>query len=181
MKVGLIGENPNDTIGVAQLLLQCHPHYYVPVLKRRTGGQLDNVKFTKLFEIELKTGQFDLLIFVRDLDGFENDAPKMQARQKWFNNHKVLFNGESLYLLNIQTLEAIFFSDIESLNKIFKLKLKFKNPLQIDNPKKELIRLTSEKYKESRSADYMARLDYATVLKNYPPWKVLDDYFKKNR
>jgi len=178
MRVGLIGENPNDTESIANLLSLKYNHQYISVLKRRKGGQLDNAKFTALLEIELKNNNFDLLIFIRDLDGFENEADKVKVREKWFATNKLHFKKDSLFLLNIHALESIFFSDVISLNKIFNLKLSFSNPLSINNPKKELIRVTAERYKENRAADYISKLDYNAVLKNYKPLKDIDNYLK---
>jgi len=176
MRIGLIGENPNDTESIANLLRLKYNHQYISVLKRRKGGQLDNNKFTSLLEIELRNNNFDLLIFVRDLDGFENEPDKVAVREKWFTINKAHFQKDSLFLLNIQTLEAIFFSDIVSLNKVFNLKVSFKNPITISNPKKELMKITSDRYKENRAADYISKLNYDSVLKNYKPLKEIDDY-----
>lgn len=179
MKIGLIGENPNDTDAIAALLKKQHKHDYIAVLKRRTGDQLENDKFSKLLQTELKTTKYDALIFVRDLDGFESDEAKLRARGDWFNRNKALFGGESVFFLNIHELESIFFSDVDSLNKIFKIKLKFRNPLFISKPKEELKKLTSAKYHENRAAEYMVQLDYATVLSKYKPLKEIDDFLNQ--
>jgi hypothetical protein len=179
MKVGLIGENPNDTDAIAVLLRKRHNHNYVSVLKRRKGGQLDNDKFTKLLKTELNADTYDVLIFVRDLDGFETEEDKVKKRQDWFDINSTSFGGKSLFLLNVHELEAIFFADVDSLNKLFGLKLKFKNPMFISNPKEELKKISSAKYNENRAAEYMVSLDYNAVLSNYKPLKEIHNYFKE--
>lgn len=179
MKVGLIGENPNDTDAIAILLRKQHKHDYISVLKRRTGGQLDNDKFTKLLKSELSRSNFDVLIFVRDLDGFASEEDKVRDRQNWFDKNSICFSGTSLLLLNIHELEAIFFADVDSLNKMFGLKLKFKNPLFMSKPKEELKKVTGAKYHENRAAEYIAKLDYTIVLDNYKPLQEIHNFFNQ--
>jgi len=177
MKIGLIGENPNDTTTVANLLKMKFNHQYVSVLKRRTGDQLENEKFTRLLKSELKTNKYDVLIFIRDLDGFEGAVEKVKARVGWFDKNSKLFNGDSFYLLNIHSLEAIFFADVEGLNNFYNLDVRFRNPLLIDNPKDTLKRLTADKYHENKAAELMSKLNYDTVLKNYKPLEEIHNYF----
>jgi hypothetical protein len=177
MRVGLIGENPNDTDTIANLLKMQFNHQYISVLKRRKGNQLDNIKFSKLLEVELKLNRFDVLIFIRDLDGFEHEVDKVKVREDWFEKNKAYFKGDSLFLLNVHALEAIFFADVESMNTFYNLSLKFKNPLFINKPKDELKRLTAEKYHENKAADLISKLNYGAVLKNYKPLEEIHNYF----
>jgi len=179
MKIGLIGEDPNDTAAIANLLKLKFDHQFVPVIKKRAkGDQLENSKFTKLLKAQLIADNYDLLIFIRDLDGFDNEDLKVKARMDWFSRNSKHFEGHSLFLINIQELEAIFFADVENLNKIFNLGVKFKNPLSVSKPKETLKRLTNEKYHENKAADYISKLTYDTVLKNYKPLKEIDGYLK---
>jgi hypothetical protein len=137
---------------------------------------LETEKFTKLLKAELRTRKFDILIFIRDLDGFENEEEKMSRRINWFDRNKKYFDGNSLFLLNIQSLESIFFADIESLNKAYRINTNFRNPIFINKPKSELRRLTSDKYHENKASELISKLNYETVLKNYKPLKEIDDY-----
>ncbi|MFY7728121.1 MAG: hypothetical protein ACOVRN_01245, partial [Flavobacterium sp.] len=113
------------------------------------------------------------------LDGFETDEAKVKNRYDWFTKNKALFEGESVLFLNVHELEAIFFSDVESLNKVFKLKLKYKNPLSISKPKEELKRITMNKYHENRASEFMIHLDYDVVLAKYKPLKEIDNFLNQ--
>jgi hypothetical protein len=179
MRVGLIGENPNDTATIANLLRMKFDYHYIPVVKNRSeGDQLETEKFTKLLKAELRTKKFDVLIFIRDLDGFGNEEEKMSRRINWFDRNKKHFEGDTLFLLNIQSLEAIFFADVESLNKVYRINTKFKNPVFINKPKSELKRITLDKYHENRASELISKLNYETVLKNYKPLIHIDNYLK---
>jgi hypothetical protein len=179
MRIGLIGEAPNDTTAIANLLKKRFDHQYIPILNRIKGDQIENKGYSKLLKSELQTKTLDVLIFIRDLDGFESEDDKIQNRMRWFNENKVYFDGPSLFLLNIHELEAIFFADVDSLNKLFKLKLKFKNPVFVVNPKEELKRVTTNKYHENRASEYITHLDYDVVLAKYKPLKEIDNFLNQ--
>ena len=55
IKIGLIGEDPSDTVSIKNLLKQEYDIIFEPVLKRITGSQLDSIKYERLLITELKT------------------------------------------------------------------------------------------------------------------------------
>jgi hypothetical protein len=177
MKVGLIGEDPNDSAAIANLLKMKFNHQYIPVLKRKKGDQIESDRFTELLKMELKGQKLDVLIFIRDLDGFNHEEDKMSKRMAWFEKNSQYFNGDSLFFLNIQSLEAIFFADVKSLNAHYKIDIKHKNPIFINKPKSELKRLTAQKYHENKAAELISKLNYDAVLQNYEPLKEIHNYF----
>lgn len=121
IKIGIIGEDPNDTISVKNILSKKYENInFIPLLKNITGGQLDSLnKVNRMLEIEYKTEKCKYLIVVRDLDAFENDIDKLKTKNDWFN--KIIIENK-LFLLCIYEIEALILADIETFNKIYNTK-----------------------------------------------------------
>lgn len=76
MTIGLVGEAPNDTNAIKNLLSKQYsiPNYYFyPILDHIHGTQLDNPKTKRLLRIEYEFKKPDIVIFIRDLDGTLNN------------------------------------------------------------------------------------------------------------
>jgi hypothetical protein len=127
IRVGLLGEDPNDTSSVKNLLEKKYKNkvVFVPILKRIKGFQLDNPKVQNALPIEFNSKKCHFAILIRDLDGFASQANKVKIRSDWFSELNGLIKNKGIFLLNIWELEALIFADIENFNINFKLKYKF--------------------------------------------------------
>lgn len=171
IKIGLIGEDPNDTDSIKNLLLQKLDGkvLFTKLLKNRRGHQLDNIKTINLLKIEFKDKKPDLVVFIRDVDGIETEKEKIKKTQDWYN----LLSKEvskKLLLLNIYELESLIIADINCFNKIYGTTIKNKRDVNfIKEPKEFLIRkssLNKKKFNESDCPDLFQCLDINIVAKN---------------
>jgi len=171
VRVGLVGEDPNDTTSIKNLLEKrykgkVHFHSLVKGIK---GCQLDSPKIKKSLPIEFEDRDCKFIVYVRDLDAFKSQTDKLEAKKKWFKELDAEVNNKGLLLLNIWELEALIFGDIDTFNKVYNIKHKFPgDPTLIKDPKEELKRLTSKskKYKESHCPDLFKQLNIDEVEKN---------------
>jgi hypothetical protein len=164
INIGLIGEDPNDTSSIKNLLDSEYKHKakFIPLAKNIKGHQLDNPKLKKVLKIEYGEKRCKYVIFIRDLDGFESQKSKVKLRQDWFNDLNKIVDGKGLLLLNIWELEALILSDIKTFNEIYGIDYKFsKNPSLQKDPKELLMQITSKsnkKFKESHCPEIFRQL-----------------------
>jgi len=87
IKIGLVGEDPNDTKSIQNLLLQEYRGRikFEILAKRITGYQLDNPKIKRSLPIEVKDKKCQIVILIRDTDGFQSKNSKVMKVQNWFN------------------------------------------------------------------------------------------------
>jgi hypothetical protein len=172
-RVGIIGESPNDTMPLCEILNRefGKKASFKVLLKRVKGGQLDSIaKASKLISAELKSSigknKYDLLVFVRDLDGFESEVEKMKRVNLWYRTLSKLIPKHVL-LLNIQEVEALVLSDIEVFNTMYNTKITFNgDPEKKANPKeflKEQSSKSHKKYKEKDIEKLLPMLDFSKL------------------
>ena len=139
-KVGLIGESPNDTQAILNLLRKKYQHkvHFVILLKRITGHQLDTDKFVRLLKKEWDES-FDFIIYIRDLDDLETNKEKIEQRKNWFQNLEKCTIGKGIFLLNIYELEALILADIACFNKYYGTKIPFKGDPMLKKMPKEFL------------------------------------------
>lgn len=171
IKVGLVGEDPNDTSSIRNLLLKKYRGIqFRPLVKGIKGYQLNNPKIKRALPIEFESQKCSFVIYIKDLDGFKSEKSKLNACLTWFNELDSSINKEGLLLLNIWELEGLIFSDMETFNILYKTKHKFKgDSMFIKEPKEELQRITRDskkQYKESHCPDIFNHLDFNIVAKN---------------
>ncbi|TFF40388.1 DUF4276 family protein [Mucilaginibacter psychrotolerans] len=165
VKVGLVGEDPNDTSSIKNLLAKRYNDriHFVPLLQGTTGTGLDTLKFRKALIVEFKRKQCAFAICIRDLDALKSQTDQLKKRVQWFNNLNESINNQGVLLLNIWELEALVFGDIETFNKIHKINHKSnKDPMFIQEPKEELKKITRKSqnpYKESHCPDLFKQLN----------------------
>lgn len=168
IKVGLIGEDPSDTLAIRNLLSKEYDLEFKSLIRRQTGSNLDSIpKTARMLSSELEGGHYDLLIFIRDLDAFETDKAKIKTLHSWFHKLKANFEGTSLLLLNIYELEALIIADIAAFNRIFKLNISYKSdPMLQKEPKELLMRKTGKcrrKFRESDNPEIFQELSFDEV------------------
>lgn len=176
-KIGLIGEDPNDTLSIEVLLNQKYYNKlkFCTLSKTLKGDQLESKKGKNLVVTNFEQKKCDLAICIRDLDSLESDKFQLTYRLDWFNSIKSSLNGKSLLLLNIWQLEALIFADSEIFDEIYGTKIKSnKNPEFIEYPKKELKRLTEKNFKKFHENDcptIFQKLRFEIVVKNSKTFK----------
>lgn len=171
-RIGLVGEDPNDTQAIQYLLEQnfTDKAQFVIILRNKRGYQLENTSFYNAFKIELLNNNYDLIIFIRDLDGLESEEEKLKHRLNWFKKLNAASGDRGLFLLNIFELEALILADIETFNSIYKTKIsKIGNVMFTTQPKELLMSKTfrlRKVYSESHCPELFKKLNYTTVVKN---------------
>ncbi|MBN8571205.1 MAG: hypothetical protein J0M18_16395 [Ignavibacteria bacterium] len=149
VKIGLIGENPNDTESVKNLLSRYYNGTvtYNSILKNLPGSLLDNKKFLldRIYEEGYK--DYCIIIAIRDLiDETESNTPIRELRRRrlrWFNELNRNIENKAIFLLNINELEVLFIADIRNSNHFYKTNIVVEeNPTEILDPKGYLIQKT---------------------------------------
>ncbi|MFC5282756.1 DUF4276 family protein [Pedobacter alpinus] len=170
-KIGLVGEDPNDTSAIENLLNQKYHSQakFIKLAKGIKGTQLDTVKLKKQVVSEFNSKKCDFAICIRDLDAFESQTDKVNERLKWFSEIEKSIS-KSILLLNIWELEALIYADIETFETKYHTKLNFKgNPISIQNPKEKLkaaTRNSKNKFHESHCPEIFKKIRIDTVIKN---------------
>ncbi len=164
MKIGLVGESPNDTSSIQNLLVKQFPHFeYQFLLDRINGSQLDSQKTKRFLRREYEIKQPDIVIFIRDLDGILPSKEKMILRKSYFTESNSVVDKVGIYLLNIYEIEALILADIVTFNSLFGTNLEeIEDPMRIEEPK-EFLRSSSKKYRESLNPKIFKELDFDRV------------------
>lgn len=170
MRVGILGEDPNDTASIIGLLQKKYSNIrFVTLLRNIRGWQLDNPKAIRTLEIEFKDRNCDFVVYLRDLDSHGQDKVALAQKQAWFAKLDQVTNGEGILLLSIYELEALLLADIETFNSIYKTSIKFPgDPSKQRDPKEFLMEKTSKtarKYKESDCPAIFPKLDFNKLVK----------------
>lgn len=167
MKIGLVGEAPNDIQSIKNLLLKRYTdskYKFVFMLQRINGSNLDSQKTKRFLRIEFEIQKPDIVIFIRDLDSVLPNKIKLYERRNYFTNFNRVVNKKGIHLLHIYEIEALILSDIETFNKIYNTNIpKFIDVMKVNEPKEFLKKATS-KYSESQNSDIFDKLDFNKVL-----------------
>lgn len=184
-KIGIIGEDPNDTSSIQNLLTKKYPKLFSckPLLKNKRGYQLDNASTENSLKAEFATEKPDIVVFVRDVDGLVTEAEKIKKVKNWFNKLNPLVGNKGILLHNIFELEALILADIETFNKIYATTIKHQGDVTYKKePKEFLISKTKnlkKKYKESHCPDIFKELNFDTVANNCTYFKAFNTEFLK--
>ena len=173
MKIGLVGEAPNDTQSIKNLLIKKYSKLdFFFMLQRINGSSLDSQKTKRFLRIEYQTQKPDIVIFIRDLDAVLPDKKKHNERKDYFTNFNSVVDKKGIYLLNIYEIEALILADINTFNKEFNVSIKsVTNVMSISEPK-EYLRERAKKYNESKNPEIFEKLTFGKVKSNC-------DYFNK--
>lgn len=193
IRIGLLGEAPNDTSAIKNLLKQ---HFgeridFFPMLRDYNGDNLDtkdaNDRLRKEFQIEKP----DLVIYIRDSDALETNKKQIDFRKAAFSEKRRRVEGRAILLLIVVEAEALVLADIEGyieyhlkrqirwaraitteqLEAIRAEKLALfshiNDPMLDPDPKKTLMEIGSLPYDESRLAGVSEYLRLPVVLQNH--------------
>ena len=172
VRVGLVGEDPNDTSSVKNLLENRYKDrvHFFPLLKGTKGFQLDNPKVKRSLPIEFESKNCRFVVYVRDLDAFKSQGDKFTAKLRWFKELDAAVNGKGILMLNIWELEALILGDMATFNKMYGTDHQSThNPMLVKEPKEVLIKLTHKSrkpYKESHCPEIFKQLDIDKVIDN---------------
>jgi hypothetical protein len=183
-KIGLIGEDPNDTIAIQNLLQNQHSNglQFKQLIKNIRGHQLDNERTFHSLKIEYTDYQPHLVLFIRDADGIATENKKIKKVVDWFNNLNKTVENKGLLLVNIYELEALILADIATFNKLYGTLIKFPgNVMYQTEPKEFLIQKTfknRKRYSEAHCPDIFKHLNFDTVINNCKYFKSFYENFK---
>jgi hypothetical protein len=191
IKIGLVGENPNDTTAIANLLKQqtaYHFHFFT-MLNDVNGDDLDSDRALSLIRTEYQFNRPDLVVYIRDLDALETDTEKIQRRKELFQKKRRRVNGRAILLLIVFESEALVLADVDGfLNYLIGQQLRrtpafsseeraafinekrnllshVSDPMLERNPKETLIERFG--YDESKLAKIAEHLKLETVVQNH--------------
>ena len=167
MKIALIGEAPNDTQAIKNLLIKRYEtgkYEFVFMLQRINGSNLDSQKTKRFLRVEFENQKPDLVIFIRDLDALLNDKSKLDERKFYFTEFNSVVDKKGFYLLNIFEIEALILADIDSFNVLYQTNIDtFLDVMLIQQPK-ELLKNASKHYNESHNGAIFEKLEFDKVM-----------------
>lgn len=168
-KVGLIGEDPTDTIAIANLLYQRYNstdfHFY-PLARNQTGSAIFNDAAIRSYNFEIDKKAPDLVIFITDADAVVSEHSKIEDKKKKYNKVEKAINCKVILLLNIYELEALILADIDSYNIHFKQNVAYSgNVLHQSDPKAFLKNKTNPAYHPNRCPEIFDKLNINTIIK----------------
>ncbi len=170
--IGLVGENPNDTLSIRYLLEKkiATKVSYELLIKNIRGHQLDHNRTKETLKIECERKKPDIIIFIRDADGICTQKDKIEDCKQWHKELSKQLNVPNVLLLNIYELEALIFADIDVFNRIYKTSIKGNRDVTfIEEPKEELIRQTRKlpkKYCESDCPELFKQMNIDKIISN---------------
>jgi len=182
-KIGIIGESPNDTYALRNLLKRQFPeHDYQIMVEHLPGSMLDSKLIAQEIKLAYKDLCPDVVIYVRDLDDHasaQKDVRKKMQEKREFRNRiyerirKALHDqaGHSdlpvIFLLIQFEIEALILADVETANQILKctIALDGKNPRDIPDPKAHIRTFCS--YTESDCPKIFKKLRYEIITTNH--------------
>ncbi|GLB48716.1 hypothetical protein [Neptunitalea lumnitzerae] len=186
MVIALVGEAPNDTDSIANLLSRKYDSGFdfIPLLNRTNGSDLDSQKTKRLlrneYEFEKRKGNaIDVVIFVRDLDGLASNSHQRTIRDDYFTNFNSVVDRKGIYLLNIYEIEALILADIKTFNAKYNTTVEqVEDSMLIEEPK-EFLRGQKVGYFESHNPEIFGLLDFETVYSNCNYFSLFIDRFNR--
>ena len=172
LKIGLIGEDPNDTTSIRNLLTRKYPNFFqfIQLIKNKKGYQLNNARTDAALKIEFEEYKPDYVLFIRDADGLPSEETKIEAIKKWYTKLNAIVGKKGILLINVYELEALILADIETFNELYRTSINFtRNCMHQKEPKEYLIQKTSKNskvYSESHCPEIFERLRYDVLVAN---------------
>ncbi len=165
MKIGLIGEAPNDTKSIANLFEKQYPNCnFVTLLHSITGDMLEEQRHKHLLRKEYQWHKPDVVIFIRDLDGLENNKTQLNLRKEYFTNYNSIVDRKGIFLLHIYEIEALILADINTFNNLYDVKIDFDKDSMLIKEPKEYLQSRCKKYKPSDNFFIFDKLDFEKLL-----------------
>jgi hypothetical protein len=121
-RIGLIGENPNDTSAFRNLFSRQYPGQFefVPLIRNWTGGNLDNIKESSnvmaQLRFEYRDQNPDFVVLIRDLDALESDTIQLSERLRRMYALAKAVTHNAVFLLCIFEMETLLIADLDPVN-----------------------------------------------------------------
>ncbi len=167
MKIGLIGEAPNDTQSIKNLLekkYSSEKYIFVFMLNNINGDKLGWQKVKGLLRKEYQSQKPDFLIFIRDLDSILPNKIKRKEKKEYFTEFNSVVNKKGIFLLHIYEIEALILTDVALFNKEYGADLQeFEYVMKVSEPK-EYLKKASKKYNESHNPEIFKLIDFEKTL-----------------
>lgn len=169
-KVGLIGEAPNDTDALINLLSPIYKESvnFITLINDIHGSMLEYQKTKHLLRKEYESHNPHAVIFIRDLDALESNTVEKDNRKKYFTDYNSVVDKRGIFLLNIYELEALILADIITFNEEYETSIVYDgDPMHQEQPKEFLINNSKhpKKYIDSDNPSLFSRLNFER-LKN---------------
>lgn len=168
IKIGLVGEAPNDTQAIKNILHKKYPKENVNIffmLQRITGSQLDSQKTKNFLRKEYEFNKPDIIIFIRDLDSVLPNKQQKDKLKLYFSESNSVVDGNGIFLLHIYEIEALILSDINTFNKIYETEIVVNTDVMTIEEPKEFLKRHAKKYSESHNAKIFEQLSFDELLK----------------
>lgn len=165
MKIGLVGEAPNDTLSIKNLLEKRYTDFeFVSMLQIINGSNLDSQKTKRFLRIEYQLQKPNIVIFIRDLDSILPNKSKLYERKNYFTNSNSVVDKKGIPLLHIYEIEALLLTDVDTFNNLYGTNLlEIQNVMLIEEPK-EYLKKATNKYNESHNPDLFKLIDFNKTL-----------------
>ena len=184
-RVGLLGESPNDTKAIEQLLT---PRYggqvqFFTLVNNVTGDNLETQGAFRQLRREYQSERPQLVIVIRDLDALETNRAQLRRRSTYFRKVKRQVEEKGILLLNIYTIEALIAAHIAVFNAYYDCDCIIEGDvMQIEKPI-DLLRAATQQgkmhYLEAHCAELLAKADYDVLLANCRYFQAFDTEFRK--
>ncbi len=172
IKIGLIGEDPNDTDAIINLMKQKFDkgYQYIKIAKRITGDQLYNPGSVNIYNTEVGRKRPDHVIVMIDADAVITQKEKLAEKTELYYKIAKQLKCKSILLLNIYELEALILADIDGVNKTYGTKSNYSsNVMHQEDAKEELKKITRKGrkvYHPNDCPELFKKLSFDTVHNN---------------
>ena len=177
IKIGVIGEDFNNDAVAFCTLLSKRPyentHFKAFNIKGVTANNIESaLAVARHIKAEIAQNELEYVICVKDLDGTLNDKQSLAIKDTWLSTFKKAVGKEAQPYLVIAEMEALLLADVAVINEKYGTNFsKHRDPMLIQDPKKELMTETAKKskqpYKENHCNDIMKDIDFDTIYKNH--------------
>ncbi len=167
LRIGLVGENTNDTLAVKNLLSRMIdiPCSFRQLFRNATGSLLDQSGSATRLRKDYELFEPHLVIFIRDLDALESDREAYWRRQDFFSKRNGTVDRKGIFLLHIWEIEALILADISVFNEKFRTSLpQFEDVMLVPEPKQYL--QSHARYREAHCEDLLSNADLDTLSRN---------------
>ncbi|WP_375417465.1 hypothetical protein [uncultured Hymenobacter sp.] len=184
VRIGLLGESPNDTAALKVLLQQRYAEriHVFALLKNLKADKVAGLKALRMLPKVYASERPDIVVFTRDLDALASDTAQVMKRQQEFDDINGCVGGKGIFLLHIYEFEALIMAHIAPFNALYTCVCKPQaDPMRIIDPKGELRKASRKgkrgEYSENDCEEICRRLDYTELVKNCTYFRRFDQEF----
>jgi hypothetical protein len=189
LRIGLIGESPNDTNAFINLFSRQYDGKceYIPLTTNFRGGELDNIKegsnVLEQLRFEYSFEKPDFVVLIRDSDALEVEVDKWNDRLTRMYALGNAVTQNAIYLLCIFEIETLLLADLGPVNKKFGVNIIYPttdadpiDPMHKADPKGHLKSLCG--YEQSDCPDLFKTIDF-NKIKNVRFFSEFVELFEK--